>query len=240
MEKLDLLLNGNKIFQDTDGFLFGIDAILLCDFAKKSLKKSDFVVDLCSGNAAVPLLLEKNIQDGKILGVEIQKKSSSLAQKSIKLNNLQDKIDFLNEDLKNIDLHVKKHVADFVTCNPPYTVLKHGEQSPTEEKAAARHEIFCTLEDVVAAADFLLKTHGIFCMVHRPLRLPEIFSCLERHNLEPKRMRLVFPFADREPNLVLIEARKNANRELRVEKPLIVREKSGEYTEEIAEIYKIS
>lgn len=239
MEKIDLLLNGNKIFQDTDGFLFGIDAILLCDFAKKSLRKSDFVVDLCSGNGAVPFLLEKNITEGKILGVEIQEKSFLLAQKSAELNNLNDKICFLNEDLKNIDSHVKKHTADFVTCNPPYQVLKHGEHSPVNEKAIARHEIFCTLEDVVAAADFLLKTHGIFCMVHRPFRLPEIFSCLKNYNLEPKRMRLVFPFADREPNLVLIEARKNANRELRVEKPLIVREKSGEYTEEINEIYKI-
>lgn len=235
-----MLLNGNKIFQDTNGFLFGIDAVLLYDFAKKSLKKDDFVVDLCSGNAVVPLLLEKNILNGKILGVEIQKSSFMLAQKSIKLNNLQEKIDFLNEDLKNIHLYIKKHSVNFVTCNPPYMILKHGKQNFADEKAIARHEIFCKLEDIITAADFLLKTHGVFCMIHRPFRLPEIFSCLKCHNFEPKRMKLVFPFIDKQPNLVLIEARKNAKPELKIEPPLIVRENSGMYTKEINEIYKFN
>lgn len=239
LERIDNLLNGNKIFQDSDNFLFGIDAVLLADFVTKCCRKNDFIVDLCSGNAIIPLLIEKNLSEGKILGVEIQEKSANLAKKSVQINNLQEKINILQEDLKQIHNFVNKHSVDVVCCNPPYMIFEHGKQNPNDAKAIARHEVACNLEDVVACADYLLKTHGIFCMIHRPFRLPEIFETLHRHQLEPKKMQLIFPFEDKEPNLVLIEARKNANPRLKIDPPLIVREKSGEYTKRIKQIYSV-
>ena len=238
MERIDTLLNGNKIFQDTDSFLYGIDAVLLADFTARCCKKNDFVVDLCSGNGIVPLLLEHKISAGKIVGVEIQKNSALLAQKSMELNYLQEKISFLNGDLKEINKNLKKHCANIVSCNPPYMIFNHGRLNPSDAKTIARHEISCTLEDVVVCADYLLKPKGSFCMIHRPFRLPEIFLCLNKHHLEPKRMQLILPFEGREPNLVLVEARKNASPSLKIEPPVAVRNKYGKYTEEILRIQK--
>ena len=238
MKRVDTLLNGNKIFQDDEGFQFGIDAILLSDFAGKLIKKKDSLVDLCTGNAIIPLIIEKRINDGKIFGVEIQKYSAELAVQSVQVNHLSEKIQIINEDLKNISKYFEKHSVEFVTCNPPYMVSSQGKQNPYEPKAIARHEIMCTLNDVVFAADYLLKTHGTFCMIHRPFRLPEIFSSLYKFNMEPKRMQFIYPFIDKEPNLVLIEARKNAQPGLRNAPPLVVREKNGEYTDDIKTIYQ--
>ena len=238
VERVDTLLNGNKIFQNDEGFLFGIDAVLLSDFAGKVIKKKDSLVDLCTGNAIIPLLVEKKLTEGKIFGVEIQKYSAALAVKSILENHLSDKIQILNEDLTEISKFFDKHSVEVVTCNPPYMVFNQGKQNPNEPKAIARHEIMCTLNDVVFAADYLLKTHGTFCMIHRPFRLPEIFSSLYKFNMEPKRMQLIYPFIDKEPNLVLIEARKNAQSGLQNAPPLVVREKNGEYTDDIKTIYQ--
>lgn len=237
MEKIDTLQNGNKIFQDTQEFQFGIDAVLLSHFASPKIKKESFLVDLCSGNGIIPLLLEKKITAGKILGVEIQNNAARLAEKSIRQNNLTEKIQMLNQDLKTINESVKKHSADIVTCNPPYMIFEHGKQNPSDAKAIARHEITCTLKDIVAAADYLLKTHGTFYLIHRPFRLPEIFAALKEFRLEPKRMQLIYPFIHKEPNLVLIESQKNANPRLKNERPLIVRNENGEYTTQIEEIY---
>lgn len=237
MEKIDILQNRNKIFQDTEDFQFGIDAVLLSYFAQSKLKKDSSLVDLCSGNSIIPLLLEKKIITGKIIGIEIQTKSAELAQKSILENNLTEKIQILNQDLKNVPKLIKKNSIDFVTCNPPYMIFEHGKQNATDSKAIARHEISCTLRDIISATDYLLKTHGTFFLIHRPFRLPEIFTTLKEFRLEPKKMQLVYPFIDKEPNLVLIEATKNANPRLQNEKPLIVRNKNREYTAQIQEIY---
>jgi len=232
----DTLLNGNKIIQSKETFMFGIDAILLADFAKGQLHKTDSCIDLCSGNGIIPLLLTDQVHN--ISALEIQTQIADMAKKSVELNQLEDRITVVNGDLKEVDKLFPKHSFNCVTCNPPYMINEHGQKNNLDAKTIARHEVLCNLEDVIAAADFLLHSHGKFFMIHRPFRLPEIFFAMKNHGLEPKRMRLVQPFENTEPNLVLIEARKNANPRLTIETPLIVREKSGEYTEEVKKIYE--
>ena len=258
MEQIDTLKNGYKIIQDTEGFMFGIDAVLLADFVSGCIKAQDKIIDLGTGNGIIPLLLSaKNNQNNQhnkhnlnensstqnlITGLEIQQGAAELAKRSVKLNGLQDKITIINGDLTKTDdfagkYGLAKHGFEIVTCNPPYSIVESGKQSPGDAKAIARHEVLCTLEDVVAAADFLLRPHGKFFMIHRPYRLAEIFGALYHHHLEPKRMRLVSPFAGEEPNMVLIEARKNAKPRLKLEPELVVYEKAGEYTKQVKKIY---
>jgi tRNA1Val (adenine37-N6)-methyltransferase len=170
-------------------------------------------------------------------GLEVQEASAEMAARSVALNGLEERIKIVHGDLCDAESLFPRHSFNVVTCNPPYMIDEHGRGNALDAKKIARHEVLCTLEDVVAAADSLLATHGRFFMIHRPFRLPEIFSALEKHNIEMKRMRLIQPFADKEPNMVLIEARKNAKRRLTIEPPLIVRYDDGEYTEEIQNIY---
>ena len=161
-----------------------------------------------------------------------------MAARSVALNGLEDRIRIVHGDLKKAAELFPRHSCNIVTCNPPYMIDEHGRSNALDAKTIARHEVLCTLEDVVAAADHLLATHGKFFMIHRPFRLPEIFSSLEMHQMEMKSMRLIHPFANKEPNMVLIEARKNAKRRLTIEPPLIVRYDDGEYTTEINDIYE--
>ena len=267
MEQIDTLKNGYKIIQDTESFMFGIDAVLLADFVhfegsgkSSGIKRNDKIIDLCTGNGIIPLILSGFYSANCFTGLEIQKESAELAARSVELNGLQDKIRIINGDLKKLEdftavYGLAKHGFEVVTCNPPYSVVESGKQNPKEPKAIARHELLCTLEDVVAAADFLLKPHGKFFMIHRPYRLAEIFGALYAHQLEPKRMRLVSPFAGEEPNLVLIEARKNAKPSLKIEPELAVYEKcddpaentargnatsknTRQYTQQVQEIYE--
>ena len=243
MEQTDILLSGNRILQDTDGFMFGIDAVLLSHFASRQIKKGETVIDLGTGTGIIPLLLEKACSVGSITGLEIQKKYEEMARKSVELNGLNEKIKIVNGDIKDVSNSFSKHSFNIVTSNPPYMPFdKKQAQNDSEEKAIARHEIMCTLDDVVSAAEFLLHSHGRFFMIHRPERLSEIFVALAKYKLEPKRMRLVQPFENEAPNLVLIEARKDARPGLKLEPALIVREKAGknkgEYTQEVQRIYK--
>ena len=237
MEQIDQLLNGYKIIQDPQRFQFGIDAVLLAHFALAGTDYKDSVIDLGTGTGIIPLLMQYERQDCSFSAVEIQDASAEMAARSVELNNLQDKISIVNGDVKKVSELFQKHSFNVVTSNPPYMINEHGHQNPGDAKAIARHEVLCTLEDIVSAADYLLLPHGKFFMIHRPFRIPEIFSSLQKHNMEPKRMRLVHPFEDKEPNMVLIEARKNAKPRLEIEAPLIVREKNGEYTKEILRIY---
>lgn len=254
MEKIDILKNGYKIIQDTERFQFGIDAVLLADFASKAIKGGDSIIDLGTGTGIIPLLMDgklnKDIEKGapphlpvKFVGLEIQKASADMAARSVALNNLNERINIKNGDLKNIaDSKIfKRHSFSAVTCNPPYMIDSHGKSNALDALTIARHEVLCTLEDVIAAADYLLETHGKFFLIHRPFRLTEIFESLFRHKMEPKRLRLIYPFLDKEPNMVLIEARKNANPRLNIEPPLIVRDNAGQnagqYTKEIRKIY---
>ncbi len=255
MIQTDTLKNGYKLLQDTERFQFGIDAVLLADFAAGSVKAGDKVIDLGTGTGIIPLLMTgrwlsaceagvskppvTKAQPFHITGLEIQKESADMAARSVALNALESRINIVNGDLKKVGKLFPRHSFNIVTCNPPYMIDAHGKGNELDAKTIARHEVLCNLEDVVAAADTLLATHGKFFMIHRPFRLPEIFSALERHCMEMKRMRLIQPFAGKEPNMVLIEARKNAKRRLSIEPPLIVRDDDGEYTKEIQKIYTV-
>lgn len=241
METIDTLKNGYKIIQDSQRFKFGIDAILLSDFAFDFIRKDDLVFDLGTGNGIIPFMLGKS-RAKMITGLEIQKENVELAKKSVLMNELEEKIKIVYGDIKTVSNDFEKHSFDVVLSNPPYMINEHGKQNPLDAKAIARHEVLCTLEDVVTAADYLLGTHGKFFMIHRPFRIPEIFSSMINHKIEPKRMQLIHPFAGKEPNLVLIEGRKNANPRLKIEESLNVYEKSvegkqPEYSKAVEDIY---
>ena len=236
MEIIDTLKNGYKIIQDSEKFKFGIDAILLSHFAFNQIRKNESVIDLGTGNGIIPLMLAKS-NANSITGLEIQNENVELAKKSVELNQLEEKIKIIHGDIKSVSENFRKHSFDVVVTNPPYMINEHGKQNPSDAKSIARHEVLCNLEDIICAVDFLLKPCGKFFMIHRSFRLPEIFSTLINHKIEPKRMQLICPFANKEPNLVLIEARKNANPRLAIEENLIVYEKPGIYTEAINQIY---
>ena len=243
MEEIDTLLNGNKIIQDPSGFMFGIDAVLLAYFSLGQIKKNDRVIDLCTGTGVIPLLQEKAAPSGvAFTAVELQKKYTDLAQKSVELNGLTERIKIVQGDVKNAEGLFDKHSFNVITCNPPYMIPEQGKANSNDEKAIARHEVCCNLADVCKAADYLLHTHGRFFMIHKASRLPEIFACLLEHKMEAKRMQLIQPFENEEANLVLVEARKNASKGLTVCPPIIVRQSQGpqknEYTQQVTEIYK--
>lgn len=237
MIKTDTLKNGYKILQDSERFQFGIDAVLLADYASKSLKEKESVIDLGTGTGIIPLLMVNKCKTAAFTGLEVQKESAEMAARSVAMNELEGQIQIVHGDLKEAGSLFPRHSFNVVTCNPPYMIDAHGRNNEQDALTIARHEVLCTLEDVVTAADYLLASHGSFFMIHRPFRLPEIFSSLEKHKMEMKRMRLIYPFSDKEPNMVLIEARKNAKRRLTIEPPLIVRNDDGEYTIEVQDIY---
>lgn len=231
----DLQRNGYKIIQDPCRFCFGMDAVLLSGFARAD--KGDHVIDLGTGTGIIPILMEAKTEAAHLIGLEIQEESADMARRSVALNDLESKIEIVTGDIKQAVELFGKSTMDVVTSNPPYMIGQHGLKNPDSEKAIARHEVLCTLEDVVKAAAALLKPGGNFFMVHRPFRLAEIMTCLSNYKLEPKRMRLVYPFVDKEPNMVLIEANRGGRSRLTVEKPLIVYKEQGVYTDEIYEVY---
>ena len=234
-ERVDDLQNGYYIIQDPDRFCFGMDAVLLSGFA--NVQKGEKALDLGTGTGIIPVLLSSRTEGSSFTGIELQEDCADMASRSVLYNHLEDSVKILQGDLRNIRDLAEPSSFDVVTSNPPYMIAQHGLQNPDMPKAIARHEIYCTLRDVVMAAAGSLKDRGRFYMVHRPFRLVEIFQVLREFHLEPKRMQLVYPFIDREPNMVLIEARKGSNPRLAVEKPLIVYEKPGVYTRSILEIY---
>lgn len=231
----DLERNHYKIIQNPEKFCFGMDAVLLSGFAK--VKKKEKMLDLGTGTGIIPILLEAKSQGEHFTGLELQEESADMARRSVQLNHLEDKIDIVTGDIKEASTIFTKHMFDIITANPPYMVGEHGIANPDLPKAIARHEIRCSLEDVLRAASDLLRPGGRFYMVHRPFRLAEIFCRMVEYKLEPKRMRLVYPFVDREPNMVLIEGNFGGNSRITVEKPLIIFKEPGVYTEEITEVY---
>lgn len=231
----DLERNGYRIIQDPDRFCFGMDAVLLSGFAR--VKPGAIVLDLGTGTGIIPILLEAKTDAAHLTGLEIQADSADMARRSVRLNGLGNKIDIVTGDIKEAGEWFGAASFDVITCNPPYMIGQHGLKNPEDAKAIARHEILCTLEDVVAQTARLLKPGGSFFMVHRPFRLAEIMVVLQEYGLEPKRMQLVYPFVDKEPNMVLIEARRGGRPRMTVEKPLIVYQKPGEYMPEIYDIY---
>lgn len=235
-ERIDeLQRNGYRIIQHTEKFCFGMDAVLLSGFVRA--KEGERILDLGTGTGIIPILLEAKTKAAHLTGLEIQAESADMAQRSVMLNGLEDKITIIEGDIKEADKLFEAASFDIVTCNPPYMIGQHGLQNPDEPKAIARHEILCTLEDVAAKAAKLLRPGGRFFMVHRPFRLAEIMTVLTRYRLEPKRMQLVYPYIDKEPNMVLIEASRGGRSRMTVEKPLIVYESPGVYTQEIYDVY---
>lgn len=235
-ERLDeLQRNGYRIIQNPKKFCFGMDAVLLSGFAKAG--KGSNVLDLGTGTGIIPILMEAKTQAAHFTALEIQEESADMARRSVELNGLQEKITIVQGDIREAGTLFGAASFDVVTCNPPYMVGRHGLKNPEAPKAIARHEILCTLEDVVSQAARTLRPGGNFYMVHRPFRLAEIMVTLREHRLEPKRMQFVYPFVDKEPNMVLIEALSGAKSRITVEKPLIVYKEQGVYTDEIYDIY---
>lgn len=231
----DLQRNGYQIIQNPEKFCFGMDAVLLTGFAYAG--KKDMLLDLGTGTGIIPILMEAKYHPAHLTGLEIQEESADMARRSVALNGLSDTIDIVTGDIREAGSQMKSASFDCITCNPPYMIEQHGLTNPEAPKAIARHEILCTLEDVVNAAAKLLKPGGHFFMVHRPFRLAEIMTTLSQYGLEPKRMRLVYPYVDKEPNMVLLEAVRGGKPRMTVEKPLIIFESAGVYTEEIRRDY---
>lgn len=233
----DLNRKGYRIIQDPTAFCFGMDAVLLSGFAKS--KPNEKVVDLCTGTGVIPILMCARYEEtAHFTGLEIQKASADMASRSVELNGLTDKIDIVNGDICEAGKTLGLSAYDVVTCNPPYMNENHGLKNPDSVLAIARHEILCTLDDVAREAARLLKVNGRFYMVHRPHRLVEIFEALRKYKLEPKRMRMVFPYVEKEANMVLIEAIKGARPMLKVMPPLVIYKEPGQYTQEVIDLYE--
>ena len=237
----DLQRSGYGIIQKEGAFRFGMDAVLLSGFAE--VRKGETAVDLGTGTGIIPILLEAKTKGLRFYGIEIQPAMADMAKRSVMLNRLEKKVTILEGDIKVL---LEGHRllppelfgrTDVVTSNPPYMKSDHGLRNPDDSLAIARHEVACTLEDICTAASKLLRCGGRFYMVHRPQRLPEIITAMKEVRLEPKRLKLVHPFADKDANMVLIEAVRDGRPECNVEKPLIVYREPGVYTDEIYEIY---
>lgn len=232
----DLDLNSLKIIQKNDGFCFGIDSVLLSDFAKE-LKKGSKVVDLGTGTGILSILLCAKTELNKIIGVEIQEEMADMAKRSCELNNLQDRFEVINADVKNLQGKLQENEFDAVIMNPPYMELNTGKINENHKKLISRHEITASLEDFIKATKRLLKDKGSLFIVHRPNRLVDLCYLLRKYKLEPKIIRLVYPKKESQANLVLIKAVKNGGAFLKISAPLYVYEDNGKYTKEILKIY---
>ena len=231
----DLHRNGYTIIQDPKKFCFGIDAVLLSDFAKA--KKDEIVFDIGTGTGIIPILMSAKTSAKKYFAIDIQQESVDMARRSIKLNKLTDKIEVFHLDIKKVFEKFEKNSINVVTSNPPYMNMGGGLINEYDAKAIARHEIFCNLDDIVKATSLLLKPNGRFYMVHRPNRLCDIICTLRNYKLEPKTIRFVQPYENREPNMVLIESIKNGKAFMKILPNLIVYNKDKQYTDEINRIY---
>lgn len=235
-ERLDYLLAEDmKIIQSPSVFNFSLDAVLLADFAWLPIQRGN-ILDLCTGNAVIPLLMSKRTK-GKITGVEIQERIYNMGVRSVNYNQLESRIHLIHGDLKDMPKELGYHKYDVVTCNPPYfQTPKPSEQNLNEHLAIARHEILCTLEDVVRVSSQLVKQGGKVAFVHRPGRLLDIVTLMRQYKIEPKRIQFVYPKQGKEANTLLIEGIKDGNPDLKILPPLIVYQENDEYTKELRKI----
>lgn len=233
----DLHIKGYRIIQRTDGFRFGMDAVLLSGFSQ--VKAGEKHLDLGTGTGIIPILLEAKGQGEHYTGLEIQEPFVDMASRSVELNKIEDKVTIIHGDIKEADQLLPLSGYDVVTSNPPYMNSGKGLTNPESMKAIARHEVLCTLEDVIRTASRLVKVRGRFYMVHRPHRLMDIMALLRQYKLEPKRIRMVHSYVDKEATMVLIESVRHGNPMVKVEPPLIVYQDVNIYTDEIYEIYGI-
>lgn len=226
-----------KIVQNADYFNFSLDSVLLPNFIhlKKTTNK---IIDFCTGNAPIPLILS-TMTDAEIIGVEIQKEIYDLAVESININNLNDKIKIINKDVKELYEMYESDSVDLITCNPPYFEINEETlRNKNEIKTNARHETLLNLEDILKVSKKILKNNAPLVMVHRTERLADIIFLFKTYNIEPKRIRFIYPKKDTPSNIVLIEGVKNGNKGLKMEFPLIVHDKDGNYTDEVLEMFE--
>jgi tRNA1Val (adenine37-N6)-methyltransferase len=235
-ERLDELhRNGYRIIQDPGRFCFGMDAVLLSGYAK--VRPGERVLDLGTGTGIIPILLAAKTEGEHFTGLEIQPESADMASRSVAFNHLENRIDIVTGDIKDASVRFGASSFGVITTNPPYMIGQHGLRNETDAKAIARHEILCSLDDILRESARILLPGGRFYMVHRPFRLVEIFTKMVSYGIEPKRMKLVYPYVDKEPNMVLLEGIRGGKSRITVEKPLIVYKAPGEYTDEIYDIY---
>lgn len=236
----DLQYKGLKIIQNTKGFCFGIDSVILSDFAK-NIKKGSKVVDLGTGTGIIGLVLCKKTELKEIVGVEIQKEVAEMANRSIKLNKLEDKFKILNTDINKIfeDKLLEKNKFDVVVMNPPYKEKGTGKINEVDSKIISRHEVKATLSDFIKVASNLLKDKGEIYIVHKPERMPDIIQKMRENKIEPKEIKTVYSNKKTEASLILIKGIKGANKFFKILEPLYIYEENGEYTKEIKEIYNI-
>jgi len=232
----DLQLNNLKIIQNKDGFCFGIDSVLLSDFAK-DIRNNSKVLDLGTGTGIIGTLLCAKTNLSKIYGIDIQKDVCDMASRSIKLNNLEDKFEIINSNIKDLINIFEENSFDAIVSNPPYKKDNSGLKNESETKLISRHEITASLEDFISISSKLLKNNGNIYIVHRPERLSDLFYLLKKYNLEPKKLRMVQSYITSKPKLILVKAIKNAKSFLNIEEPLIIYNKDGSYTDEIFKIY---
>ena len=232
----DLEYKGLKIIQNTNYFCFGIDSILLSDFAR-DIKKDSNIVDIGTGTGIISILLSKKVNAKKIYAIEVQKEIADMASHSVELNNLTDKIEIINDNIKNIKNHLDNNSINAIVTNPPYKKQNTGIKNDNINKLIARHEVTANLEDFISYGSKLLKDQGSFYMVNRPERLSEIMCLFNKYKIEPKKLRLVYPKINKESNLILIKGTKNAKPFLEIQKPLIIYNEDNIYTDEILKIY---
>ena len=231
----DLNIKGYQIIQDPGRFCFGMDAVLLSGFAH--IKRGEKVLDLGTGTGIIPILLEAKTEGSHFTGLEIQPESADMAARSVQYNHLEEKISIVTGDIKDASNIFGASSFDVITTNPPYMIAEHGLRNDADAKTIARHEVLCTLDDTLMQSARILKQNGRFYMVHRPFRLAEIFSKMVAYGIEPKRMQLVYPSINKEPNMVLIEGYRGGKSRITIEKPLIVYKEDGNYTDDILAIY---
>ena len=231
----DLQVNGYEIIQHPGKFCFGMDAVLLANFAR--VKKGERALDLGTGTGIIPILLTAKTEGESFVGLEIQEESADMARRSVAHNHLEEKIDIVTGDIKEAAEIFGLVSFDVITTNPPYMIGQHGIANASDTKAIARHEVLCTLDDILRESAKILKPKGRFYMVHRPFRLAEILSKMVAVGIEPKRMRMVHPFIDKEPNMVLIEGLRGGNSRMTVEPPLVVYKEVGVYNDELLAEY---
>jgi tRNA1Val (adenine37-N6)-methyltransferase len=231
----DLQLGGIHVIQKKEAFRFGVDAVLLANFAR--VKRGMKVIDLCTGTGIIPFIIAGKTEASNITGIEIQEEMVEMASRSVKYNKLENRLNFINGDLKDLKLLKELPKADVVTVNPPYKLQNSGIVNPNDKNAIARHEICCTLEDVIIACRTLLKDNGRMYMVHRPERIADILCTMRKHKVEPKTIRMIHPNTKKSPNIVLVEGQRDGGAFLKWEPSLYVYNDEGGYTEELERIY---
>jgi len=231
----DIGFGGLKLIQDPGGFCFGVDAVLLADYA--DVKAGGAVIDLGTGTGVIPLIISRKSKAGRIVGVELQQESAALALRNVEMNGLAGRIEIINADITDLNARFEKGAFDAVVSNPPFIAGHSGVRNLSRAKMTARHETTADLEDFIRIASELLRSKGSFYLVHRPSRLVDIVSLARKYKLEPKRIRLVHPSRTAAPNIMLLHCTKDGNPELRFEKPLYIHRIDGGYTKELLRIY---